>query len=365
MSSPKPIVIFYAPNVYIGGGKLLLIRAIKELSIRSTLVAILNSHLKIEVESLALEGIKIHWIDGSLLNYVAAEMLLNKISNINSRILCFHGLPPILCKSKNIFIYAQNKLLFESQNLLKTPYRLATIIYIQKIIFILFSKRVKVIFVQTKTMKSAVQNYLKKGLTPLKSKNLPKVLLAPFISFSPADRLQSSEKVKKYDFIYPSTVQPHKNHAKLIEAWKMLASDNIFPSLAIPLTRPDNNLDYLVSRTNEECGTKICIINGLGHEECLLAIQSSTALVYPSLCESFGLPLIEGSVLKLPIVASDLDYVFDVCTPIAIFNPNSSRSICEAIKKFINEGSSTPPPQPNQQLDKLDLLCDELLLLPL
>lgn len=362
MSSPKPIIIFYAPNVYIGGGKLLLIRALKELSSKSSLIAILNSRLKPEIESLGLDKEKIHWIDGSLLNYVAAEILLNKISNINSRILCFHGLPPILCKSKNIFIYAQNRLLFEGQNLLKTSFRLAFIIYIQKIIFILFSLKAKVIFVQTKTMKFAVEDFLKTDSIQFRNKYLPKILLAPFVSFLPTDRLQFEEKTKKYDFIYPSTAQPHKNHAKLIEAWRLLALNNIFPSLAIPLTQPDNNLDNLVSKTNEECNTKIYVLNGLGHEDCILAMQSSTALVYPSLSESFGLPLIEGSILKLPILASDLDYVFDVCNPIALFNPNSSRSICESIKKFINEGSSTPPLQPIEQLDRLDLLCDEILL---
>jgi glycosyltransferase involved in cell wall biosynthesis len=361
LSSPKPIVIFYAPNVYIGGGRLLLLRALKELSNRSNLIAILNSHLKSEVELLRLDIAKIHWINGSLINYLAAEILLNKISNINSRILCFHGLPPILCKSNNIFIYAQNKLLFEKHNLFKMPFRLLFIIYIQKIILLLFSSRAKIIFVQTKTMKITVQDFLKINLLAFRKKNIPSVLIMPFVGFSLKDQVQDLVSSKIYDFIYPSTVHPHKNHEKLIEAWKILASENIFPSLTIPLTRQDINLDKLVSKTNKEFKTRIYILNGLSHKECIQAIQSSAALVYPSLSESFGLPLIEAYLLRIPILASNLSYVFDVCNPTSVFDPHSARSISESIKEFTGRNSFAPPSDLIFNFDKLDLLCEQLI----
>ena len=59
-------------------------------------------------------------------------------------------------------------------------------------------------------------------------------------------------------------------------------------------------------------------------------------LIFPSLNESLGLPLIEASFYKLPIISSNLDYVFDVCEPIYTFNPLSEEDIYQKILKSIN-----------------------------
>ena len=63
-------------------------------------------------------------------------------------------------------------------------------------------------------------------------------------------------------------------------------------------------------------------------------------LIYPSLQESFGLPLVEASSIALPIIASDLDYVFDVCELDYIFNPNCHKSIARAVMRFLNKGET-------------------------
>ena len=62
---------------------------------------------------------------------------------------------------------------------------------------------------------------------------------------------------------------------------------------------------------------------------------SSRALIYPSLSESFGLPLIEAKIFNLPILASELDFVRDVCSPVFSFDPNSPLSISNAVKRYL------------------------------
>ena len=44
----------------------------------------------------------------------------------------------------------------------------------------------------------------------------------------------------------------------------------------------------------------------------------------------------EGTIKNLPIIASDLDYVYDVCNPAFTFDPYSKIDIYETIKKAIN-----------------------------
>ncbi len=69
--------------------------------------------------------------------------------------------------------------------------------------------------------------------------------------------------------------------------------------------------------------------------------QSSTALIYPSKTESFGLPLIEAAQYKLPILDSELDYVRGLMEPIETFDPNSAVSIARAVRRFLGNDEPT------------------------
>jgi glycosyltransferase involved in cell wall biosynthesis len=58
-------------------------------------------------------------------------------------------------------------------------------------------------------------------------------------------------------------------------------------------------------------------------------------MIFPSILESFGLPLVEASLMGLPIISSELDYVRDVCVPVQTFDPHSPVSIARAVKRFL------------------------------
>ena len=63
--------------------------------------------------------------------------------------------------------------------------------------------------------------------------------------------------------------------------------------------------------------------------------RKSSALVYPSAFESFGLPLIEARQAGIAILAGELDYVRDLVDPDETFDPASSVSIARAVKRFL------------------------------
>ena len=48
---------------------------------------------------------------------------------------------------------------------------------------------------------------------------------------------------------------------------------------------------------------------------------SSEYLIYPSLLESFGLPLIEAIICDCKVLASNRAYVKEICEPSLIFDP--------------------------------------------
>ena len=59
--------------------------------------------------------------------------------------------------------------------------------------------------------------------------------------------------------------------------------------------------------------------------------------IYPSLVESFGLPLIESVNHGCKVIASDLPYVHEIIKPSLTFDPYSIESISNAILKAIEK----------------------------
>ena len=90
-----------------------------------------------------------------------------------------------------------------------------------------------------------------------------------------------------------------------------------------------------MNKTKEHC-LNIEIKPNLSRNEIINLYKSSTALIYPSFFESYGLPLVEAVQFNLPIIASELDYVRDILDPEFTFNPNSPKSIFRSVKRYLN-----------------------------
>lgn len=145
-----------------------------------------------------------------------------------------------------------------------------------------------------------------------------------------------TNKKKKYNFIYPASGEPHKNHINLIKCFVMLARQNIFPTLLLvfdPLEYP--TLNAYINRFVNKFNLKISVISKVRHSEMPDLYLSSSALIFPSLTESLGLPLLEASRLSLDIISSNLDYVFDIVEPNEVFDPNNPLSIATAIINYL------------------------------
>ena len=60
-------------------------------------------------------------------------------------------------------------------------------------------------------------------------------------------------------------------------------------------------------------------------------------LIFPSTSESFGLPLLEAKFNNTKIIASNLEYVYDVCNPTFVFDPYEPRDIFEKLQIVLKE----------------------------
>lgn len=153
------------------------------------------------------------------------------------------------------------------------------------------------------------------------------------------------EEAKCFDFTYIASGEPHKNHRALVEAWRILGQEGIFPSLALTLdAKTDALLVGWIEKTASTSALRIENIGWIPEAELGRLFRATGALIYPSLFESFGLPLIEATAARVPIVAGELDYVRDVSVPAETFDPSSPTSIARAVKRFLAVSSRVSEP---------------------
>ena len=131
-------------------------------------------------------------------------------------------------------------------------------------------------------------------------------------------------------FFYPASYYQHKNHKKLIEAFNLLCQDASL-SCKLLLTLQINQLKK-ISKINQP---HIVCLGKLEYENIIELYDYIDYLIYPSLYESYGLPLIEASTKNVKIIASDLDYVYEVCKPCLTFDPLSINDILMKIKSLL------------------------------
>ena len=242
------------------------------------------------------------------------------LKNINrfSSILCLANIPPPINTSIKTTIFFHNCLLL---NPLSHPISLKSrIINFLKFNYIKYYNQNDYNWiVQTPYIYKLLRNNL--------IINLDQVSIYPV--FKKDSQLNIIKKCNN-DFVYVSSSSSHKNHIRLIKAFKD-AANKTFKEINLHLTLYKADLPKSLLPKNlkiEFHGTlSIDYVNEL-YNSCEFAI-------YPSLVESFGLPLIEATNHGCKVIASDLPYVHEIVKPSLIFDPYSVESISDSILKAV------------------------------
>jgi glycosyltransferase involved in cell wall biosynthesis len=136
------------------------------------------------------------------------------------------------------------------------------------------------------------------------------------------DRFSPGDRVREPFLLYPANRWRHKNHERLFEALALIRRE-----------RPDVRL----------------VLTGAGHEgkpvpagvesrgrvsdaELVELYRTASALVFPSLYEGFGQPLIEAMACGCPVAASSTTALPEICGEAArYFDPTSAEEIAAAV----------------------------------
>lgn len=337
-------LVIYAPNVHQGGGRTLLLPLLSALPNDTCGEAILDARLE-GVVSLP-SGMRVTRVRPSVRNRLWIERELPSKALAKSHLFCFHSLPPLRRCQALVSMYVHNRYVISNTDTSAFPARIRLRIKLERMWFRWGMGHIDEFVVQTETMREILRGVV--GLAA----SIRVLPFAPRTSFSAVEAPEdpscvpavSSSGPIRYDFCYIATGEPHKNHQRLIDAWCLLAQAGQFPSLCLTLdTASFPELCGWIDDRVRRFGLRVNNVGKTSLDGVHEIYRRSDALIYPSLFESFGLPLLEAREHGLQIGAGELDYVRDVIEPDATFDPMSVRSIARAAQRLLGLGNERIP----------------------
>jgi len=322
----EPRILLYAPNVHTGGGAVLLEALLRGLPSGVPVLAWLDQRSRDRGAPLP-EHVQVRWVAATAKSRWSAEWNLRREARATDRLLCFHGLPPLWRSRAFTALFQQNRNLLGQVPLRQFAPRTRVRLWFEQQVSRRMRRHVDVYWVQTEAMADAVRAWWGPSGTPT-------VRVCGFAPPLPLHAAPSSTAPRR-DFIYVADGEAHKNHRRLLAAWVLLADAGHRPSLALTLGARDRALRAEWEAGIAAYGLAVEFLPPMDHAAVLKAYAESGALVFPSLGESYGLPLVEAAAQGLPIVAAERDYVREVCVPVQTFDPESPRSIAHAVLRHL------------------------------
>ncbi|MEA5577518.1 glycosyltransferase family 1 protein [Anabaena sp. UHCC 0451] len=139
-------------------------------------------------------------------------------------------------------------------------------------------------------------------------------------------------------FLYIGRQHPYKNLQRLITAFSALPNRNDYELWLVGPT--DKRYTPLLETQVETLGINhlVKFLNYVPYEELPIIINQALALVFPSLWEGFGLPVLEAMACGTPVITSNLSSLPEVTGDAAILiNPYNSEEITSAMQNLIND----------------------------
>lgn len=233
-----------------------------------------------------------------------------------SRVLCFGNVPPLQGLSAPTATYFHNLLFCERFPGQTWQHRLAAwlkMAYIRH-----HAAHTDWFLVQSANMTAALRSEL----------GAVRVAELPFFAL-PRELLRADPSRRWDQFAYVAEAHPHKNHATLLQAWRLLLARGLRPGLHLTVTSAYPRMLAEIEALRQ-AGAEV-VNHGFADPAPIYARCGYQ--VYPSLVESFGLGLLEAADAGCAVLAADRPYVRAVIEPHLVFDPLSAEAIAEQVAR--------------------------------
>jgi len=191
------------------------------------------------------------------------------------------------------------------------------------------------IIINSESLRSELQHYLE--VDPSKLKLIYEAVDHDL--FKPGDAAAARSHIARHGVTKPfalfvSSLWPYKNCDGLLRAWA-IARDRL-EGRQLVVVGPGRDEKYAASLRElaSELGIAgdVVFVGGVPLEDTALFYRAADVLVYPSLNETFGLPLLEAMACGCPVVTSDLSAMPETAGGAALLcDPRDPASIARAM----------------------------------
>jgi len=191
------------------------------------------------------------------------------------------------------------------------------------------------IIINSESLRSEIQRYLE--VDPRKLKLVYEAVDHEL--FRPGDARAAQAYIAKYGVTKPfvlfvSSLWPYKNCAGLLRAWALARTDLWDRQLVVVGASRDEEHVASLRALADELGIArdVVFVGAVPLEETVRFYQAADLFVYPSLNETFGLPILEAMACGCPVVTSDTSAMPETAGgAAALSDPKDPASIAKAI----------------------------------
>lgn len=333
------MILIDAVFIHDGGGRVLLDYLISHLLKEKGVKIVYLLDKRMENNHTVNDDCEIHFAKG----FSERCTFYNKNKHRFTKVFCFGNIPPHLRLKAEVIVYMHGSLYLT--DIVKGGLKQMAVSWTKKQIFYALRNNADYWGVQTAEMKKLLHRKLN-----LSGK---KVEIIPFYNAIKYDqKLRNAVVRESNSFLYVSLPTPHKNHKRLIEAFCLFYDRQKIGKLIV--TVDDSNLEiYNLIKDKIKSGYPIYNIGIIPRESLPETYLKSEFLYYPSLRESFGLPLIEASGFDCKIVAADMEYVKNVCEASLTFDPENTESMAKAFELAVSHEISIGKCLVSDEIQKL------------
>lgn len=159
--------------------------------------------------------------------------------------------------------------------------------------------------------------------------------------FNPCPNQDSSTSRSPY-LLYVGSERPRKNLGTLLRAFALVKQQgHPFNSLTLLKVGPAGRSDAFRKATLDEAGRlgierDIQFVEYVSDQELAVLYSNALALVFPSLYEGFGLPIVEAMACGCPVITSNVSSMPEIAGSAALLvNPHDTPALAEAMRCVI------------------------------
>jgi glycosyltransferase involved in cell wall biosynthesis len=198
------------------------------------------------------------------------------------------------------------------------------------------------IIINSESLRSEIEKYLE--VDPAKLKLIHEAVDHDL--FKPGDAAQARALVARHGITKPfvlfvSSLWPYKNCEGLLRAWALGRAEFGGRQLAIVGGGTDEKYVASLRALAAELGiaSDVVFVGKVPLEETVNFYRAADVFVYPSLNETFGLPILEAMASGCPVVTSDVSAMPETAGGAAILSdPGEPATIAQAILEAVGPG---------------------------